>query len=71
MQEQKENYFVQGSLAQTSSLGLLIWKVMQRNVLSDVVSWRTKINPQMYIVTTPCLDDYQFKEYELGAVGEL
>ena len=26
---------------------------------------------QLYKVTTPCLDDHQFKEEELGSVGEL
>ena len=40
LQEQKKNYFVQGNLPQTSSHGL--WKVMQRNVRSDIASWRTK-----------------------------
>ena len=39
---------------------------MQRNVWS----WR-KTHQQLYKVTTPCLDDHQFKEEELGSVGEL
>ena len=26
---------------------------------------------QLHIITTPCLDDHQFKEEELGSVGEL
>ena len=39
LQEQKKNCFVQGNLAQTSSLGPMLQKVMQRNVWSDIVSW--------------------------------
>ena len=30
-----------------------------------------KTSQQLYKVTTPCLDDHQFKEEELGSVGEL
>ena len=30
-----------------------------------------KTTQQLYKVTTPCLDDHQFKEVELGSVGEL
>ena len=37
---------------------------MQRNVWSDIAGW-------LYKVTTPCLDDHQFKEEELGSVGDL
>ena len=44
---------------------------MQRNVSSGIASWRTKHPEQLYKVTTPCLDDHQFKEEELGSVGEL
>ena len=38
LQEQKKNFLVQGDLAQTSSHGPVIWKVMQRNVRSDIAS---------------------------------
>ena len=31
----------------------------------------SKTTEQLYKVTTPCLDDHQFKEEELGSVGEL
>ena len=41
-QEQKKSYHVQGNLTQTSPHGPVMWKVMQRNVWSDIVSWRTK-----------------------------
>ena len=30
-----------------------------------------KTTQQLYKVTTPCIDDHQFKEEELGSVGEL
>ena len=60
-----------GNLTQTSPHGLMTWKVMQRNVWSDIASWRTKTTQQLYKVTTPCLDDHHFKEEELKSVGEL
>ena len=41
-QEQKKSYLVQGDLTQTSLHGPIIWKVMQKNVWSDIASWRTK-----------------------------
>ena len=56
---------------QSSLHGPVIWKVMQRNVWSDIASWRTKKTPQLYQVTTPCIDDHHFKEEELGSVGEM
>ena len=28
-------------------------------------------NQQLHKVATPCIDDHQFKEQELGSVGEL
>ena len=30
-----------------------------------------KTTQQLYEVATPCLDDHQFKDQEMGAVGEL
>ena len=30
-----------------------------------------KTTQQLYKVTTPCLDDHQFKEEETGSVGEI
>ena len=49
--------------------GLLIWRVMQRNVWSDIVSYKT--TQQLYKVSTPCIDDHHFKEEETKSVGEL
>ena len=43
----------------------------KKNVWSDIASWPTKQTQQLYKVTTPCLDDHQFQEEELGSVGEL
>ena len=42
LQAQKQSYFVQGNLTQTSLHGPMIWKVMQRNAWSDIASLRTK-----------------------------
>ena len=68
LQEQKKSYLVQGNLTQISLQGPMMWKVMQRNVWSDIAN---KTTQQLYKVATPCLDDHQFKEEELGSVGEL
>ena len=38
----KKSYLVQGDLMQTSIHGLVMCKVMQRNVWSDLASWRIK-----------------------------
>ena len=35
------------------------------------VELANKTTQQFYKVLTPCLDDHQFKEEELGSVGEL
>ena len=56
---------------QTSQHGPMTWKVMQRKVWSDIASWRTKQPSKLQKVTTPCLDDHQFREEELGSVGDL
>ena len=37
-----ENCFIQVNLKQTFPPGLMIWRVMQRNVWNDIVSWKTK-----------------------------
>ena len=44
---------------------------MPRNVWKGNVSWPTKTTQQLYKVSTPCLDDHNFKEEELKSVGEL
>ena len=42
---------------------------MQRNVRYCAVA--NKTTQQLYKVATPCIDDHQFKEEEMGSVGEL
>ena len=43
---------------------------MPRNVWNDIVSWQTGRTQQLYKVSTPCIDDHDFKE-ELKSVGEM
>ena len=71
VQEQKKKYLAQGNRTQTSLHGPMICKVMQRNVWSDIVNLANRTTQQLYKVATPCLDDHQFTEEELGSVGEL
>ena len=70
-QEQKKSFLVQGDLMQTSLHGLVIWKVMQRDVWSDIASLRTKQpsncpKSQLHAVMT-----IKSKKKKLGSVGEL
>ena len=51
-QEQKKSHFVHGNLTQTSLLGPMKWKVMQRNQWSDIASWRTKQPSNAWMITT-------------------
>ena len=51
--------------------GLMIWRVMQRNVWNDIVSWANRTTQQLYKVSAPCIDDHHFKEEETKSVGEL
>ena len=40
--KEKQKWAIQANLTQTSLPGLMIWKVVLRNVWSDIASWRTK-----------------------------
>ena len=51
--------------------GPMTWMVMQRNAWKDIANWRKKTPQQLYEVATPCMDDHQFGEEEIGSVGEL
>ena len=42
LQEQKKSYLSLRNLAQTFPHCPMIWKVMQRNVWSDIANWRTE-----------------------------
>ena len=52
------------------SFGLVVWRVMRRNVWQDIASWKIKKADQMYKVSIPCLGDHQFKKEELEIVWE-
>ena len=51
--------------------GPVTWKVMQRNAWKDIANWQTKQLNSYTEVATPCIDDHQFKEEEIGSVGRL
>ena len=38
---------------------------------NDIANWRTKQLKKLFKVATPCLDDHQIKDQEMGYVGEL
>ena len=42
---------------------------MQRNAWKDIANLQT--TQQLFKVATPCMDDHQFEEEEIGSVGEL
>ena len=42
-----------------------------KNALSDTSNWQTKKVEQLFKVSSPCVDDHQFKQEELETVGEL
>ena len=50
--------------------GRMTWKVMQRSAWKNIANWQTN-NSTVTQVETPCIDDHQFKEEEMGSVGEL
>ena len=50
--------------------GPMTWKVMQRSEWKDMRLTK-KTTQQLYKVPTPCMDDHQFKEEEIGSVGDL
>ena len=53
--------------------GLMTWLVMQRSVWNDYCELANKTTPQLYKVSTPCIDDHHFKEEEeeTKSVGKL
>ena len=67
--EQPKNYHARKICV--SLRGLLIWRVMPRNVWKYIVSWQTGRLNKLYKVSTPCIDDHHFKEEELKYVWEL
>ena len=69
--ELRKSCFTLRNLAHTCPHGPMIWKVIRRNAWKDTANWRTKATQQLYKVATPCIEDHQFKEEELGSVGEM
>ena len=63
----------QGGRSLTQSLwhGPTTWKDMLDFALSETVNWQTRKWSKYYKVSSPCLDDHQFKQEEPGSVGEL
>ena len=59
-------YFTLRNLAQTCPRGPMTFKVRQRNAWKDIQNWRTKQLSCLYKVATPCMDDQQLKEEEMG-----
>ena len=57
------------NLTQRLSHGPTTWKDMLKSAVRDIVNWQTK-RQQLYKVSTPCLDDHNFKK-ELETVREL
>ena len=51
--------------------GLVIWRVMQRNVWRRHWELANKTTQQLYKVSTPCIFDHHFKEEEMKSVGEM
>ena len=68
--EQLKSY--QGGIKRTrkQSLGLMTWQVMRRNVRNDIANCQTKRQSTCKKVSSPCLNDHQFKQEELESVGE-
>ena len=69
--EERNNYQSGRNLTQKLSRGPTTGKVTPKSALKDVVNWRRKRQRQLYTVSTPCLDDHNFKEEELETVGDL
>ena len=72
--EPRTNYLweIQGNLMQKHYLLVPVtWKVMQSNVWKYFANLRIKTTRQLYKVATPCIDDHQFKEEEMGSVRGL
>ena len=49
------------SLTQRRWRGPTTWKDMLENALGDTASWKTNKWSSFFQVSSPCLDDHQFK----------
>ena len=61
----QKSYPTLRNLAQTFPHGPTTWKDMRRNAWKDIANWRAKE------LNNFSNDDHQFKEKEMGSVGEL
>ena len=52
-------------------LDFRLWKVTRKSAWKDIVNWPKKKTKQLYKVSSPCLDDCNFKKEELESVGEM
>ena len=68
LQELLKRLFFLRNLAQIFSHGPMMWKVMKRNAYCELANRTTQ---QFFKVATPCVDDHQFKDEEMGSVGDL
>ena len=66
-----EKYLGEKSLTQRRLRGPMTWKGMLENAFEGYCELATKNVEQIYKVSSPCLDDHQFKQEELESVGEL
>ena len=66
-----ENYLFLGNRMRIFLHGIVTWKVMQKKCVEIFCELSNKTTQQLHKVATPCIDDHQFKEEEMGSVGEL
>ena len=67
----EKSHLVQGNLTQTSLHGPMIRKFVQRIVCRDIANWRTNQPSNCTKLQLHALMTIEFKEEELGSVGEL
>ena len=67
LMERQKSYLVQETWRR--HLFMVLWYA--KKCVERYCELANKTTQQLYKVTTPCLDDRQFKEEELGSVGEL
>ena len=51
--------------------GPVTWKVHAKKCVERCCELANKATEQFYEVATPCMDDHQFREEEIGSVGEM
>ena len=68
---QLKDYQCGRNLTQKLSCGPATWKAMRKSAWRGIVNWQTKKTGQWYTVSTPCLDDHNYKKEDLETVGEV